>query len=135
VTPASWRSWPPLRFTHLIAGFDNRTLTELAGALLGVPCTSRHATYDLRRLRRKQIIERLPGTYRYRLTAHGRAIAVLFTKTYGRVLTPASPPSTLPSLTILRAAHRSPPPGGNSTAPSTGTSQPGWPPHDRRNLI
>jgi hypothetical protein len=23
-----------LRFTHLIAGFDNRSLTELAGALL-----------------------------------------------------------------------------------------------------
>ena len=40
------------------------------------------------RLRRKQIIERLPGTHRYRLTPHGRAIAVLFTKTYGRVLTP-----------------------------------------------
>jgi hypothetical protein len=77
-----------LRFTHLITGFDNRSLTQLASALLGVPYTSRNATYDLRRLRRKQIIERLPGTHRYRLTPHGRAIAVLFTKTYGRVLTP-----------------------------------------------
>ena len=77
-----------LRFTHLIAGFDNRSLTELVSALIGAPYTSRHATYDLRRLRRKQIIERLPGTHRYRLTPHGRAIAVLFTKTYGRVLTP-----------------------------------------------
>src|SRR5271166_6104750 len=77
-----------LRFTHLIAGFDNRSLTELVSALTGAPYTSRHATYDLRRLRRKQIIERLPGTHRYRLTPHGRAIAVLFTKTYGRVLTP-----------------------------------------------
>jgi hypothetical protein len=37
-------------------------------------------TYDPRRLRRKQIIERLPGTHRYRLTPRGRAIAVLFTK-------------------------------------------------------
>ena len=77
-----------LRFTHLITGFDNRSLTELVTALTGAPYTSRHATYDLRRLRRKQIIERLPGTHRYRLTTHGRAIAVLFTKTYGRVLTP-----------------------------------------------
>jgi hypothetical protein len=77
-----------VRFTHLIAGFDNRSLTELVSALTGAPYTSRHATYDLRRLRRKQIIERLPGTHRYRLTTHGRAIAVLFTKTYGRVLTP-----------------------------------------------
>ena len=78
-----------LRFTHLIAGFDNRSLTQLVSALLGTPYTRRHATYDLRRLRRKQIIERLPGTHRYRLTPHGRAIAVLFTKTYGRILTPA----------------------------------------------
>jgi hypothetical protein len=77
-----------LRFTHLIAGFDNRSLTELVSALLGTPYTSRHATYDLRRLRRKQVIERLPGTHRYRLTPHGRAIAVLFTKTHGRILTP-----------------------------------------------
>jgi hypothetical protein len=77
-----------LRFARLIAGFGNRSLTELVSALLGAPCTSRHATYDLRRLRRKQVIERLPGTRRYRLTPHGRAIAVLFTKTYGRVLTP-----------------------------------------------
>jgi hypothetical protein len=78
-----------LRFTHLIAGFDNRSLTSLVSALLNIPYTSRHATYDLRRLRRKQIIERLPGSHRYRLTPHGRAIAVLFTKTYGRILTPA----------------------------------------------
>jgi hypothetical protein len=78
-----------LRFTHLIAGFDNRCLTQLASALLGTPYTSRHATYDLRRLRRKQIIKRIPGTHRYRLTPPGRAVAVLFTKTYGRVLTPA----------------------------------------------
>ena len=78
-----------LRFTHLITGFDNRSLTQLVSALLGTRYTSRHATYDLRRLRRKQIIERLPGTHRYRLTPHGRAIAVLFTKTHGRILTPA----------------------------------------------
>src|SRR5258708_38874278 len=77
-----------LRFTHLIAGFDNRCLTELVSALLGAPYTSRHATYDLRRLRRKQVIERLPGTHRYRLTPHGRAIAVLLTKAYRPTLTP-----------------------------------------------
>jgi hypothetical protein len=77
-----------LKFTHLIAGFDNRSLTELVSALLATPYTSRHATYDLRRLRRKQIIERIPGTHRYRLTPRGRAIAVLFTKAYGRILTP-----------------------------------------------
>jgi hypothetical protein len=75
-------------FTHLTAAFDNRQLTGLVGVLLDQPYTSRHATYDLRRLRRKRIIERIPQTQRYQLTPLGRRIAVLFTKAHGRVLTP-----------------------------------------------
>jgi hypothetical protein len=75
-------------FSHLLVGFDNSTLTELMGALLDVPYTSRNATYDLRRLRRKGLIERIEHTHRYRLTVRGRAVAVLFTKAYGRVLGP-----------------------------------------------
>jgi hypothetical protein len=75
-------------FSHVLAGFDNKTLTQLMGSLLDVPYTSRHATYDLRRLRRKGIIERIEHTHRYRLTVRGRAVAVLFTKAYGRILGP-----------------------------------------------
>lgn len=75
-------------FSHLLTGFDNKTLTELMGALLDAPYTSRQATYDLRRLRRKGIIERIEHTHRYLLTPGGRAVAVLFTKAYGRVLGP-----------------------------------------------
>ena len=75
-------------FNHLIPGFDNKTLTELMGSLLDGPYTARHATYDLRRLRRKGLIERIEHTHRYRLTVRGRAVAVLFTKAYGRVLGP-----------------------------------------------
>jgi hypothetical protein len=75
-------------FTHLAAGFDNRQLIGLVGALLNQPYTCRQATYDLRRLRRKQIIERIPHSHRYQLTPRGRRVAVLFTKTYGRVLAP-----------------------------------------------
>ncbi|HEX8935427.1 MAG TPA: hypothetical protein VF788_14790 [Pseudonocardiaceae bacterium] len=40
-------------FTHLLAGFDNPTLVRLVSTLLDGPYTSRHATYDLRRLQRK----------------------------------------------------------------------------------
>jgi hypothetical protein len=76
-------------FAHLVAGFDNRQLTELVATLLDRPYTSRHATYDLRRLRRKNLIERIPHTHRYQLTAPGRRVAVLFTKAHGRVLAPA----------------------------------------------
>jgi hypothetical protein len=75
-------------FTHLLAGFDNPALVQLVGALLDQPYTSRQATYDLRRLKRKGLIVRLPGHHRYQLTPLGRRVAVLFTKTYGRVLAP-----------------------------------------------
>jgi len=75
-------------FCHLIAGFDNRALVARMRGLLSAGYSSRHATYDLRRLRRKQIITRIPGTHRYQLTPAGRAVAVLFTKAYGRILGP-----------------------------------------------
>ncbi|MGH2731920.1 MAG: hypothetical protein ACRDJG_03070 [Actinomycetota bacterium] len=57
-------------------------------ALLAQPYGSRQATYDLRRLRRKGVIMRIPGTNRYQLTAFGREIPVFLTKVYGRMLTP-----------------------------------------------
>jgi len=75
-------------FTCVIAGFDNHGLTARMRALLDAGYSSRHATYDLRRLRRKQLITRIPGTHRYQLTPSGRAVAVLFTKAYGRILGP-----------------------------------------------
>ena len=75
-------------FSCLIAGFDNRGLVTRMRALHGDGYTSRHATYDLRRLRRKQIITRIPGTHRYQITGTGRAVAVLFTKAHGRILGP-----------------------------------------------
>jgi hypothetical protein len=75
-------------FCHLITGFDNRALTQRMRALLSEDYSSRQATYDLRRLRRKQIIRRIPGSHRYQLTPSGRAVAVLFTKAYGRILGP-----------------------------------------------
>ena len=75
-------------FTHLLAGIDNPTLVRLVTSLLDSPYTSRQATYDLRRLKRKGLIVRLPGRHRYQLTPLGRRVAVLFTKAYGRVLTP-----------------------------------------------
>jgi len=76
-------------FGHLVAGFDNRTLTELMTSLLDHGYTTRQATYDLRRLRRKNLIERLPHSNRYQLTPLGRRVAVTFTKAHGRVLAPA----------------------------------------------
>jgi hypothetical protein len=72
-------------FCHLIAGFDNPALVQRMRALLDPGYTARQATYDLRRLRRKQVICRIPGSHRYQLTTSGRAVAVLFIKAYGRI--------------------------------------------------
>jgi hypothetical protein len=75
-------------FCFLIRGFTNHQLVERVRALLQSPYTSRQATYDLRRLRRKGLIAKVAGTQRYQLASLGRRVAVLFTKTYGRVLAP-----------------------------------------------
>jgi hypothetical protein len=48
----------------------------------------RQPTYDLRRLRRKGRITRVPGSHRYELTPLGQRVDVLFTKAHDRVLAP-----------------------------------------------
>jgi hypothetical protein len=75
-------------FQHLFCGLTNRSLRELiAGLIPGY--TARQMTYDLRRLRRKGFIHRIPRTQRYELTSEGRRLAVFFTKTYTRIVNPS----------------------------------------------
>lgn len=75
-------------FSFLLTGFTNGQLVERVSALLNARYTARQATYDLRRLKRKGLIRKVPKANRYQLTPLGRGVAVLFTKTYGRVLAP-----------------------------------------------
>lgn len=51
--------------------------------------TAPQMTYDLRRLRRKGLVRRIPRLQRYELTSEGRRLAVFFTKTYARVVNPS----------------------------------------------
>jgi hypothetical protein len=91
-------------FQHLFAGLTNCTLRELiAGLIPGY--TARQMTYDLRRLRRKRFIQRIPHTQRYQLTSEGRRLAVFLTKTYTRIVNPslAELDPTLPPDTAERA--------------------------------
>ena len=46
-------------------------------------------TYDLRRPRRPGLIERIVGTWRYRPTSDGLRTALVFHRTYARVLRPS----------------------------------------------
>jgi hypothetical protein len=75
-------------FCFLLTGFTNGQLVERVSALLNARYTARQATYDLRRLKRKGLIRKVSKANKYQLTPLGRSVAVLFTKTYGRVLAP-----------------------------------------------
>jgi DNA-binding MarR family transcriptional regulator len=74
-------------FGHLFAGLTNRSLRELMAQLIP-GYTAGQMTYDLRRLRAKGLIRRVPRSHRYELTEQGRRIAVFCTKTYTRILNP-----------------------------------------------
>ena len=80
-----------LRFDLLPAGFRNRELREAVAPLLGLSLDDYNAgqmTYDLRRLRLRGLIERIPHSQRYRLTAEGLCIALAYHRTQARVLGP-----------------------------------------------
>ena len=46
-------------------------------------------TYDLRRLRLHGLIERVPRSHRYRITATGAQVAMFYARLYTRALRPA----------------------------------------------
>ncbi len=75
-------------FTHLPRGFHNRDLRPAVAALLGRPYAAAQMTYDLRRLRLKGLIHRIPKTHRYTTTTYGLKVAFFFSKLYLRVLRP-----------------------------------------------
>ena len=84
------------------------------------PYATRQATYDLRWLKCKGLILKTPHSHRYQLTPLGRRVAVLFTKTYWRVLAPGLillDPKTYPTTSSDAAFW--PRPGDSLAAPST----------------
>ena len=81
-----------LAFRVLPDGFQNRDLRETVAPLIGLPVEEYgrgRMTYDLRRLRLRGLIERIPFTRRYRVTDHGLRTALCYHRTYARVLRPA----------------------------------------------
>jgi hypothetical protein len=79
-------------FTPLINGFRNQDLRRNVTHLLGVSAgsyTAQQATYDLRRLCRKGLLQRCPGTQRYRVTADGWKVARFYARLEARVFRPA----------------------------------------------
>src|SRR3954451_13539858 len=76
-------------FRLLPRGFTNQDLREHLEPLLGRhpgDLTSGQATYDLRRLRHHGLIERVPHSHRYRVTADGHRTALFLLRIHDRLL-------------------------------------------------
>jgi hypothetical protein len=78
-----------LAFRFLPTGFTNRDLRDQLGALLDRQLSAGSMTYDLRRLRLRGLVERVPHTNRYQVTDTGVRTAALYTSTHNRILRPA----------------------------------------------
>ncbi len=79
------------QFAHLAEGLSTKRLRPSVTALLGVPATvygSAHMSDDLRRLRLKGLVTRVPRSHTYVLTAFGAKVAIFFTKLATRVVRP-----------------------------------------------
>ncbi len=86
---ASW-SWPVRSHVALntVIGFSNKSLCASVSQLLGGPCNATQMTYDLRKLRVKGLMTRIPHTNSYTLTPEGIRFAITYTKLGHRVLPP-----------------------------------------------
>ena len=97
-------------FCLLPHGFRQREVRAYWAALLGcVPenIPAGRMTYHLRRLRLHGLITRVAGSHRYQVTDDGLRIALLFTRTYARILRPGLAPS-LPDVAPGDSPRRQP---------------------------
>ncbi len=88
-------------------GFTNRDLRQLTGALRGLEpdqISCGQATYDLRRLRTHQLIEKIRHSHRYRVTDTGLRTAMLITRVHDRLIPTALAIQTDPTDSRLKAA-------------------------------
>jgi hypothetical protein len=90
-----------------VTGITNKSLRALMTGLLAEPYNMPRASYDLTRLRRNGLIERVPSRNLYRLTPDGLAFAIFYSKVHNRVLRPLLATTDAPHAPPpLRAALR-----------------------------
>ena len=104
-----------LLFLLVQGTFRHKDLREHIAPLLGKKpgqLTPGRITYDLRRLRLHGLIERIPKTHCYRVTAKGLRTAIFYTRLYSRslrtglaVIVPSAANSDLPVARSIRAAE------------------------------
>jgi hypothetical protein len=104
-----------LLFLLVRGTFRNKDLREHIAPLLGMKpsqLSPGRVTYDLRRLRLHALIERIPKTHRYRITAKGLRTALFYMHLYNRsmrtglaVISPHAVNVNLPLARSIRAAE------------------------------
>ena len=71
-----------------VSGITNQRLRAWMTGLRGVPYSMNQASYDLARLRRNGLIERIARTNTYRLTPDGLTFALVYSRVHDQVLYP-----------------------------------------------
>jgi len=92
--------------SNVIGGVTNKGLRSQVAGLLGSDYTRGQMTYDLRRLRLKGLIVRLPHSNTYVLTGDGQRVAIFYTKVHNRLLRPLLAADQRPAPQPLRQALR-----------------------------
>jgi hypothetical protein len=78
-------------FSAAPEGITNRSLRQRVGSLFDAGpkgYTQARMSYDLRRLRLKGLLLRLPHSQRYVLTSLGRRVALFMSKSFARIVRP-----------------------------------------------
>ena len=91
---------------HAALGFTNRSLCARVSQPPGGRYTTAQCTYDLRRLRLKGLIQRLPHSNTYVLTPDGVRWALFYSKLHDRLLGPLLAADQPPAPLELRRALR-----------------------------
>jgi hypothetical protein len=90
-------------FRQIAHGFRGDDLRRHLAALSGrapEQISQGAITYQLSRLRLHGFVERLPNSFRYRVTDFGLRAALFFTRAYNRILRPASA-AALPAVAVV----------------------------------
>ena len=101
-------------------GFANKDLRTLTSELRGLDpaaVTVGQTTYDLRRLKSRDLITRIPGTHRYQVTDHGLDTAKFLTTVHDRIL-PTGWPNSAPPTPHQAGSEPPPPPTAKQSTPS-----------------
>jgi hypothetical protein len=96
-------------FRQLAQGFRAADLRQHLASLSGcnpAAISQGTITYQLRRLRLHGLIERVSGSFRYRVTDFGFRVALLFTRIYNRLLGPGLA-AALPTLHAITTPLKS----------------------------